>query len=195
MLQRYSKYESYICQKLTISWWWWWWWWWWIVFEKLLTSERYLALFSAGNIVRDPHNRQSLARHEQYLILPRTCVEWSYAVVITTTPCRHNLTIYVSAVYIQTVYLNIYFRLMFTHTEFPHTYNSGNSRPQLHPTYPFIVFLGKKGPYIWLYYIQNIVIYNIYSHSSDIPFLRGGEWLPQSGGGACRGSSSSKRWG
>ena len=166
MLQRYSKYESYICQKLTISWWWWWWWWW-IVFEKLLTSERYLALFSAGNIVRDPHNRQSLARHEQYLILPRTCVEWSY----------------------------IYFRLMFTHTEFPHTYNSGNSRPQLHPTYPFIVFLGKKGPYIWLYYIQNIVIYNIYSHSSDIPFLRGGEWLPQSGGGACRGRSSSKRWG
>ena len=139
----------------------------------MLTSKRYLALFSAGNIVRDPHNRQSLARHEQYLILRRTCVEWSCAVVITTTPCRHNLIIYVSAVYIQTVYLNIYFRLMFTHTEFPHTYNRGNSRPQLHPTYPFKVFLGKKGPYIWLYYIYNIVIYNIYNHSSDPPFFKG----------------------
>ena len=73
--------------------WWWWWWWWWIVFVVWLTNQRRLALFSAGTIVRDPQNPESLTRLEQYLNLHRT---WLQAllnevvlittVVITTTP-------------------------------------------------------------------------------------------------------------
>ena len=30
--------------------------WWWIVFAEWLTDERHLALFSAWNIIRDPHH-------------------------------------------------------------------------------------------------------------------------------------------
>ena len=40
---------------MTKWWWWWWWWWWWIVFVVWLTSERCLALFPPGTIVKDPH--------------------------------------------------------------------------------------------------------------------------------------------
>ena len=37
-----------------------------------LTDERPLALFPAGTIARDPHHRESPARHEQGLSLRRT---------------------------------------------------------------------------------------------------------------------------
>ena len=70
--------------------WGWWWWWWWIVFVVWLTDERRLALFSAGTIARDPHHRESPARREHGLNqnLSSGLVEWSCAVVITTTPRR-----------------------------------------------------------------------------------------------------------
>ena len=37
-----------------------------------LTDKRYLALFPAGTIVKDPHHRESPTRHEQGLNLRRT---------------------------------------------------------------------------------------------------------------------------
>ena len=55
------------------------------IFVVWLTDERYLALFPAGTIVRDPHHRESPTRHAQGLNLRRTnlssgLVEWSCAV-------------------------------------------------------------------------------------------------------------------
>ena len=69
--------------------WWWWWWWWWMVFVVWLTDERRLALFPAGTIVRDPHHYESKTRRagfEPAQNLSSGLVEWSSAVVITTTP-------------------------------------------------------------------------------------------------------------
>ena len=69
-------------------------WWWWIIFVVWLTNKRRLALFPVGTIVRDPHHCESPTRCKQGLNLRRTdsgLVEWSCAVVITTTPRRHNL--------------------------------------------------------------------------------------------------------
>ena len=40
-------------------------------FVVWLTNERRLALFPAGTIVRDPHNRKSLTRRKQGLNLRR----------------------------------------------------------------------------------------------------------------------------
>ena len=71
--------------------WWWWSWRLWIVFVLWLTNERHLALFPAGTIVRNPHYRESLTQREQCLKLHRTWVEWSCAVVITTTTCTNCL--------------------------------------------------------------------------------------------------------
>ena len=68
------------------------WWWWWIVFVVWLIDERRLALFPVGTIVRDLHHLESPTCSQQDLNLCRTqfrLVEWSYAVVITTTPQRH----------------------------------------------------------------------------------------------------------
>ena len=79
-------------------WWWWWWWWWWIVFVVRLTEERHLALFPAWTIIRDPHYRKSLtsdprrARFEPVQNQSSGLIEWSYAVVINTTPQRASLT-------------------------------------------------------------------------------------------------------
>ena len=42
------------------------------LFLAWLTNERRLALFLAGNIVRDPHHRQSPRRRNQDLNLRRT---------------------------------------------------------------------------------------------------------------------------
>lgn len=44
-------------------------------FWQMFDQQKAFNFISAGNIVRDPHNRQFLARHEQYLILRRTCVK------------------------------------------------------------------------------------------------------------------------
>ena len=44
-------------------------------FVVWLTDERCLAVFPAGTIVRDPHHRESPARHEEALNLRRTCVQ------------------------------------------------------------------------------------------------------------------------
>ena len=66
--------------------------WWWIVFVVWLTDERRLALFPAGTIVRDPHYRACptlRAGFESAQNLSLGLFEWSYAVVITTTPRRH----------------------------------------------------------------------------------------------------------
>ena len=58
-----------------------------------LTDERRLAFFPAGTTVRDNHHRESPTYREQDLNLRRTWVqafiEWSCAVVITTTIWRH----------------------------------------------------------------------------------------------------------
>ena len=70
-------------------WWWWWWWWWWIVVVVWLTDERRLALFPAGTNVRDLHHCESKTRQagfESAQNLSSGLVEWSSAVVITTTP-------------------------------------------------------------------------------------------------------------
>ena len=67
---------------------------WWIVFVLWLTDERRLALFPAGTIVRDPHHRESPTRQagfEPAQNLSSGLVEWSCAVLITTTPRRHNV--------------------------------------------------------------------------------------------------------
>ena len=64
---------------------------WWIVFVVWLTNERRLVLFPAGTIVRDPHHRESPTRRagfEPAQNLSSGLVEWSCAVVITTTPRR-----------------------------------------------------------------------------------------------------------
>ena len=45
-----------------------------------------LALFPARTIVRDPHHRKFPTRREQHQNLSSGLVEWSCAVVITTTP-------------------------------------------------------------------------------------------------------------
>ena len=44
-------------------------------FVVWLPDEKSLALFPAGTIVRDPHHRESLTRHEQNLNLHRTWVQ------------------------------------------------------------------------------------------------------------------------
>ena len=67
--------------------------WWWIVFVVWLTDKRRLFLFPAGTIVRDPHHRESPTRwagFEPAQNLSSGLVEWSCAVVITTTPRRHK---------------------------------------------------------------------------------------------------------
>ena len=59
-----------------------------IVFVVWLTNERRLALFPAGIIVRDPHHRKSPTLSKQGLNLQNLgsgLIEWSCAVVITTT--------------------------------------------------------------------------------------------------------------
>ena len=61
-----------------------------------LTNERHLVLFPAGTIVRDPHHRKSPTRRKQDLKNAQNrssgFVEWSCAVVTTTTSWRHNGT-------------------------------------------------------------------------------------------------------
>ena len=55
-----------------------------------LTDERrWLALFPDGTIVRYRHHRESPTRRKQELNLSLGFVEWSYVVVITTTPRRY----------------------------------------------------------------------------------------------------------
>ena len=72
-------------------WWWWWWWWWWcLVFVVLLTDKRCLALFLPGTIDKDPYHRKSSTRREKDLCLRTTWVQWSCAVLITTTPRCHK---------------------------------------------------------------------------------------------------------
>ena len=74
----------------------WWWWWWWIVFVVWLTDEMRLALFPARTIVRDSHHRESPTRRAGFKLaqnLSSGLVEWSCAVVITTTPRRLYQTI------------------------------------------------------------------------------------------------------
>ena len=65
-----------------------------IFFVVWLTNKRHLALFSARTIVRDPHHHKSPTRREQDLNNAQNrslgFVEWSCAVVITTTSRRHN---------------------------------------------------------------------------------------------------------
>ena len=62
---------------------------WWVVFVVWLTDKRRLALFPAGTIVRDPHQRESPTIREQDLNLSSGLVEWSCAVATTTTPRRY----------------------------------------------------------------------------------------------------------
>ena len=60
-------------------------------FCGMVDQQTCLDLFSAGTIVRDPHHRVSLTRHEHYLFaqnLSSGFVEWSCAVVTNTTPRR-----------------------------------------------------------------------------------------------------------
>ena len=59
-------------------------------FIFLLTSERRLALFPGGAIVRDAHHCKSPTCREQDLNLRWTYVEWSCTVVITNTSRHHN---------------------------------------------------------------------------------------------------------
>ena len=67
-LTKYAHFKLYFSVKLSTtsaSLWWWWWssssssYWWWFVFVVWLTNERFLALFSAATISRNPHHRQS----------------------------------------------------------------------------------------------------------------------------------------
>ena len=51
--------------------------------------DRRKASFPAGTIVRDPYHRESSTRRKQDLNLSSGFVEWSCALVITTTPRRH----------------------------------------------------------------------------------------------------------
>ena len=66
------------------------WWWWWIAVVVWLTDKRCLALFPAGTIIRDPHHHESpnmlRAGLEPAQNLSSGLFEWSFAVVITTTP-------------------------------------------------------------------------------------------------------------
>ena len=83
---------------------WWWWWRWWIVFVVWSTDERRLALFPARTIVRDPHHREYPARRagfEPAQNLSSGLVEWSCAVVITTTPRCHKMVLYKNIIFIQ----------------------------------------------------------------------------------------------
>ena len=57
-----------------------WWWWWRIVFVVWSTDERRFALFQAG----------IWTGFEPAQNLSSGFVEWSYAVVVTTTPRRHK---------------------------------------------------------------------------------------------------------
>ena len=69
------------------------WWWWWIVFVVWLNDERRFVLFPS----RDHCQRSSPSRISDTLQtgfkpaqnLSSGLVEWSYALVITTTPRRH----------------------------------------------------------------------------------------------------------
>ena len=85
------------------------WWWWWIVFVVWLTDERLLTLFPAGTIVRDPHQRKSPTPRELEPAqnLSSDFVEWSCAVVITTTPRRQHSNIF-NIVYILGSCLNYF---------------------------------------------------------------------------------------
>ena len=65
------------------------WWWWWIVFVVWLTDERRLvpAFLPAGTRISDTPR----AGFEPAQNLGSGLVEWSCAVVITTTPRRHKV--------------------------------------------------------------------------------------------------------
>ena len=56
--------------------------------------EMLLALFSAGIIVRDSYHPKYLTRRKQDLLNDQSSVfvEWSYAVLITTTPRCYYIT-------------------------------------------------------------------------------------------------------
>ena len=85
---------NFIDIALLHGWWWWWWWWgWlWIIFVVWLTDERHSfpGLISS----RDHCHRSSPSRisdtpragFEPAQNLSSGLVEWSCAVVITTTP-------------------------------------------------------------------------------------------------------------
>ena len=66
-------------------------------FVVWLTDERRLALFPVEIIFRDPHHRESPTRREQGLNLRGAwssgLVEWTCAVVITTTPWRSDVVV------------------------------------------------------------------------------------------------------
>ena len=74
---------STFIMAITVKRWWkillWespWWWWWWIVFVVVwFPDERWLALFPAGTIVRDPHHHEPQTRREQGLNLRRIWVQ------------------------------------------------------------------------------------------------------------------------
>ena len=71
------------------------WWWCWIVFVVWLFDERYLTLFPARTIVKDPYHREYPTHSDQDLSLHRNLssdfIERRCAVVITTTPRRHHI--------------------------------------------------------------------------------------------------------
>ena len=78
--------NSHFILLIRLRWWWWWWWWswwswwwcwywWWIVFVVWLTDARSLALFPAGIIVRDSHNRESPTHRKQGLKLRRSLIQ------------------------------------------------------------------------------------------------------------------------
>ena len=78
------------------NWWWWWWWWWWswwwwrivfvVCFYSLTSSWDHCQKSSPSRISDTPR-----AAFEPAQNLSSGLVEWSCAVVRTTTPRRHNL--------------------------------------------------------------------------------------------------------
>ena len=90
-------------------WWWWWWWWWWNVFVVWLTDERHLALFPGGTIPSLPISDTTWAGFEPAQNVSSGLVEWSCAVVMTTSPWCHNINnmYYYTYYYSQTYFLRL----------------------------------------------------------------------------------------
>ena len=73
----------------------WWWWWWWIVFVVWLTDERQSLISSWDHCQRSSPSRisdTSRAGFEPAQNLSSGFDEWSFAVVITTTPCSNKMS-------------------------------------------------------------------------------------------------------
>ena len=87
----FSCTSNSVCMH--VMWWWWWWWWWWIVYVVWLTDERRSLISSRDHCQRSSPSRISdtpRAGFEPAQSLSSGLVEWSCAVVITTTPQRHQ---------------------------------------------------------------------------------------------------------